>query len=299
MSQSTSRRRWAYAALWLRFYVSRSVALDRATLRLNRWPAPTRARLLASKTRALPRLQSGRSAQVAVGPVMFTATSVLDLGSMQACLVDVHDDLVASGVLDADGSPVVVDVGANVGQFLVALKAFVPAARVLSVEPDPDSHARLTTNAERLADVTTRCVAVGSEPGTLRLHRHHVSMMSTLRPEAPDEYDPALSVDVEVVRLDDITAHLPVVDLLKIDVEGFEAEALEGARDLLGRTRYLLLELSLGREAATSNLDVLAQVRAAAPDARVLRFGRPLGDPEDPICQDVLLALRGPGTEEY
>lgn len=285
------RARWDRAALWLRFYVGRSVSLDRATVALSRWPAGARAAFLASKTRALPRLQAGRPATVSVGAVRFTATSALDLGSLQSCLLDVHDELVLPGVLDDTPAPVVLDVGANVGQFLTAIKAFYPAASVLSVEPDPETHEKLATNAAPMPGVTTRCVAVGEARGTLALHRHHVSLMSTLRPGAVEEYDPELTIDVEVMPLDELGSELPHVDLLKIDVEGFELEVLRGGREVLRRTRYLMLELGLGRQLDGANLEVLALVHELVPGARVVRFGRPLGSPADPICQDVLLEL--------
>lgn len=277
--------------IWLRFYVGRSLALDKETARLSRWSPRARRQFLASKARALPRLQLGRVASVRAGDIDFRATSPLDLGSFQSCLTDVHDMVVLPELLQATTDPVVVDVGANVGQFALALKAFVPGARVLSIEPDPQTFAKLSRNLAEVPCASSVCTAVGSRHDVLPLHRHDVSLMATLRPSDVETYDPEDTVEVEVVPLDDLTSHLPRIDLLKIDVEGFEREALLGATQTLGRTRYLLIEIGLGRDTAGANLDVLALVRDVAPGARILRFGRPLGSLSDPICQDVLIAL--------
>lgn len=291
MTQDTSETRWSRAALWLRFYVGRSVSLDRDTLGLRRWPVRERAAFLASKTAALPRIQSGRSADVRAGSVTFRATSALDLGSFQSCLLDVHDEVVVPGLLEDVDEPVVVDVGANVGQFASAIKTFVPRARIISVEPDPDTHAKLVHNLAGMSRARSHQVAVGEHREVLALHRHHVSLMTTLRPGEVEEYDPELMVDVDVVPLDELTQDLPRIDLLKIDVEGFEVEALRGAPQTLSRTRYLLIEIGLGREATGANMEALTLIRSLVPQARIVRFGRPLGGDEDPICQDVLIAL--------
>ena len=277
-----------------RFYVVRSLELDRQTVGLHRWPRAARRAFIASKVRALADIQRGRPGRLQVGPVSFTARSALDVGSLQSCLSDVHNELICPGILDAAATPVIVDVGANVGQFTTALKAFVPGARILAFEPDPTVAAALADNARNLGEVRTIAAAAGESPGTLELYRHHVSLMSTLRPGAVETYDLENRVAVPVVRLDDATAELGPVDLVKIDVEGFEIEVLRGATALLGRTRYLLIELSLGREDSTATLEVLAHIHHVRPRARIVRMGRPLGNPNAPICQDVLIDLDPP-----
>lgn len=50
---------------------------------------------------------------------------------------------------------------------------------------------------------------------------------------------------VPVVSLDEALDDLPSVDILKIDVQGFEEEVLAGARSVTARTRFVLLEANL------------------------------------------------------
>jgi hypothetical protein len=42
-----------------------------------------------------------------------------------------------------------------------------------------------------------------------------------------------------------VLRHLSSIDLLKIDVQGFEASVLRGAREVLQRTRFLLIECNV------------------------------------------------------
>lgn len=276
-----------------RFFVVKSLQLDRSLLGLRLLPLADRLRFVAGKLARIPRLQSGRPTTFRLGPVRFRARNAIELGSFQSCVVDVHDELVVAGVLDAGSAPVVVDVGANVGQFLVAAKLFAPDSRVIAFEPDPDVCAALERNVSGYSSVRVHCAGVGRETGRLPLFRHPVSLMSTLRPsEAVETYDRANTVDVELVRLDDALADEPTIDLLKIDVEGFELDALRGARETLKRTTYLLVELSLTRDSHGDNLSVLQEVKQVMPDAQIVRFGRPLGTDADPICQDVLIKLQ-------
>jgi hypothetical protein len=99
-------------------------------------------------------------------------------------------------------------------------------------------------------------------------------------------------IDVDVARLDDVLPAGEMIDILKIDVEGFELEVLKGSIESLRRTRYLLLELGLGRQDDGRNLEVLSLVKSLAPDSRIIRFGRPLGGTAQPACQDVLISLQ-------
>jgi FkbM family methyltransferase len=268
-----------------------SLGLDRRTLALPALPRLVRWQLIAAKTRAIVGLARSGRAEISVGRLNLTVRTTNEVGTIQSSICDVHDDIVCAGVLSDTEFPMVVDVGANIGQFSAAILLFAPRASILAVEPDPDVHARLSAHLASAYGVRTVCAAAGADAGTAPLHRAALPVMSTLRTDGLRGYDLVGTVDVDVVTLDELTRDVPAVDLLKVDVEGFELEALQGARALLRRTRFLLVELGLGREQSRGNLDVLAAVQRACPDSRIVRFGRPLGDPAAPLCQDVLLEL--------
>ena len=66
-----------------------------------------------------------------------------------------------------------------------------------------------------------------------------------------------------------------------------------GASALLGRTNWLILELSLNHHCGSeSNLAVLHDLAAITEDARIVKIGRPLGPASRPACQDVVIQLR-------
>ena len=145
---------------------------------------------------------------------------------------------------------VFVDVGANIGEFtLFGAKRVGPSGRVLAFEPGDTMHEVLTRNVEanRLSQVEIHRVGLGDREATLPLFA-----------PAPGEEDPHLFSTyreahgagaarpvqtIQLRRLDDVLAERPLerLDVLKIDVEGGELPALEGARDTLSRHRPRLL----------------------------------------------------------
>ena len=125
---------------------------------------------------------------------------------------------------------VFVDVGANVGTYSCFVAAVAPEARILAFEPHPRTAAKLRFNLAANGAVHARVVeaAVGEGPGRLPLWSDgggNVGQTSLL-PEATSNARHAVSV--AVVALADILAESEIqhIDLLKIDVEGFEDRAL-------------------------------------------------------------------------
>lgn len=149
----------------------------------------------------------------------------------------------------------VLDVGANVGQFAEELLETGYTGRIVSFEPLAAAHASLSERAkahERWS-VHPRA-AVGAESGHVTMHVSENSVSSSvLQPLARhvDAAPESRNIGVEqvpLIRLDDVApsyesgAH---ATLLKIDTQGFEWSVLDGASALLQRVTALQLELSL------------------------------------------------------
>lgn len=143
-----------------------------------------------------------------------------------------------------------VDVGANDGQFLLpALRYFTPD-KALVAEMLPDLASRLASRVPE--NVRVYSCAVGSGRGrkpSLRSAFSPASSLLELLPQASQLYDRDLKQShvgtVDIRTLDDLCmqAGLDSIDLLKIDVQGYELEVLRGARQVLKHTRQIIIEV--------------------------------------------------------
>ncbi len=127
----------------------------------------------------------------------------------------------------AHGVSRVFDVGANVGDKARVFRELAP--RVVCVEPDPDLAEVLRFRFRGKTGIVMEVAAVGSEPGSARLHRKVFPGFNTLSDKwsettaALDIPVPARDViDVPVTTLDLLIEAHGRPDYLKIDVEGFE-----------------------------------------------------------------------------
>jgi FkbM family methyltransferase len=140
---------------------------------------------------------------------------------------------------------VAVDVGANIGYLTTLFAAKVGLlGRVESFEPHPRIFARLRDNVHRLGSASQAAIslhecALGRRGGTGHLVEPSAFRMnegtSTLAVSPDAAASPAgCGFEVRLEKLDTVLADREIA-LLKVDVEGFEAEVLDGARSLLAR----------------------------------------------------------------
>ena len=155
-----------------------------------------------------------------------------------------------------------VDVGANVGLFSIIGGYLAWTGQVIAYEPAPALHALLRDNVAANwlnGRVRIRPVAVGRGPGRAVFGfpvTMHMLGGIDLTPASFAALYPGVEVletEVEVVCLDDELADAGHVDLVKIDVEGGEAEVLRGMRGLVANRRVSRVSLEVRRDAFDRN----------------------------------------------
>ena len=131
----------------------------------------------------------------------------------------------------------ILDIGAWVGTWSMAMNEF--CGRVVAFEPDKLHYECLVKNVSE--DVETHQLAVGSEQKMISLSQ---SDFTQERRVISDGTIPMVTVDS--MAIDDI-------DMIKIDVEGYEMEVLKGATKSLRNTQYLMIELNNNTKKYGSN----------------------------------------------
>ena len=142
-----------------------------------------------------------------------------------------------------------IDVGANKGDFtLLAARLTGSSGRVISIEPEPENHSMLQRSIalNDYPHIKVLQLALSDGDGTTTLQIGSTSGAHTLSPE----FHGIRAVEVPTRTLDGIVAEeeLGSVDMIKIDVQGFELAVLRGAAQTLRANPRIILLLDLPRQ---------------------------------------------------
>lgn len=174
--------------------------------------------------------------------------SLLDLGLSDAGYTKSYS-LEASGELSfvrdflkkyiPSVNPVVFDVGSNIGDYAKLIRQYHPTADLHCFEPNPTTYVVLQKNLPNEKRLNN--LGLSDAPGELKLFfqkDNTTSVQATLDPEILKNIAGADNLSAVAVQLKTIDQYcnennIQQIDFLKIDTEGFELEALHGAKDLL------------------------------------------------------------------
>lgn len=146
----------------------------------------------------------------------------------------------------------VVDVGANRGQFSLVARQCFPVATIVAFEPLAGPAARFRRVLAGEPRVSLHQYALGPEEGVSTMHVSSRDDSSSLLPITPRQRSifpgtgESGTTMVRVGRLADFVSasELKPPALLKLDVQGYELEALRGCEELLDSFSYVYAECS-------------------------------------------------------
>ena len=164
----------------------------------------------------------------------------VDIGTRNGWMLYVHRSKNSEMARFARPGDTVFDIGANQGELtLYYARAVQPSGKVYAFEPSPTMFDNLARNLalNPAFNCQAEPLAVGSAPGRVEMRQ-------------PDGRNPGTATihndrvpyggnwtTVDVVRLDDYVRarDIPQIDVIKIDVEGYEFEVCKGAEKIVSR----------------------------------------------------------------
>jgi FkbM family methyltransferase len=184
-------------------------------------------------------------------------------------------------------SPVVIDVGANSGQYASLVRREIPEAQIISFEPHPIAFAELAS----IPGIRAINMAVGDKSGAVQLFDYAAapgSEHASLVPGVLEEihHGTVATITVDCTTLDsflDSTAD-GHIDLLKLDVEGFELSVLKGAQRAIAAGRVGVVQFEFNSMNTISRTFIGDFIKALPGYRlyRLLRSGELLPISEEP-----------------
>ncbi len=160
-----------------------------------------------------------------------------------------HGDVNEIKRFSKEGS-VVVDIGANIGTVCMPVAKHVGVkGKVYAIEAHPKTFSYLQENIKlnKLENISAFNIAIGEKNGLVEFSDSDLDDINVVSKKIEKEngeinYSQEKKVLVPMMRLDDLLSDLDKIDVLKIDVEGYEKFILENATETLKKTKVVYAE---------------------------------------------------------
>jgi 2-O-methyltransferase len=163
-------------------------------------------------------------------------------------VVDLHDEVKRY----LPSNPVIVEAGAHMGYDTFGLSKLWPRGTIHAFEPVPNIYSELCDRVKSCKNVRTYNVALGEREGEVPMYvssGNSSGSSSILKPTKHLEFFPEVSFDETVnVKLTTFSqwakdAGVKNIDLMWLDMQGYEVNALKGAGDIMRQVRVIYTEL--------------------------------------------------------
>jgi len=146
--------------------------------------------------------------------------------------------------------PVIVDAGACVGNFTLAANIFYKNATIYSIEPVKETFRLLESNTKCYQNIHNFNIGVGenNEVKTIYFSKEEKDRSSFYKDNISKGVD-AQTEEIVVKTLDTLFNEQKItrVDILKIDVEGFEKEVIDGLGSKISAVQNIIIEIHLSK----------------------------------------------------
>lgn len=120
----------------------------------------------------------------------------------------------------------VLDIGANIGFYAEILSGIVgEKGKVHCFEPDAINFKHLQDRSKHLPNVSINNKAVSDKTETIKIYTSK-KLNVDHRTYKPDDYDQ--EIDIHAISVDEYLSSNPLVNFIKMDIQGFEMSAVKG-----------------------------------------------------------------------
>lgn len=139
---------------------------------------------------------------------------------------------------------IILDIGANIGEWNTIIKQIFPDSRIISFEANRECEHHLKSK-----NLEYKICLLGDEKKEVVFFSTKMDKTSTgcsIYRENTDFFNDSNLVEhkLQMEKLDDIL-ELDEIDLIKIDVQGAELDVLRGAKNIMNKTKFIILEVSM------------------------------------------------------
>lgn len=149
------------------------------------------------------------------------------------------------------GFKTIIDVGANSGQFTGVISHFYSTAKIFAFEPIPNLYSKVEKKFKNNKNISVHNLALGNEIGFIKFNQNEYGHVSSILDINKDNIhypnEKLKQIDVEISTLDFFFKNKSILrpSLLKLDVQGYELEALKGGVTILKHIDYIIIEANL------------------------------------------------------